>query len=64
MIRVILLILITVIVNSCSGDKQKTPEQLRPTSSDSLARPDDVGEHKSIHQEEWEYYRDDTAGVR
>lgn len=64
MIRVILIVLTITVLISCSGDKPKKQEQQNPAAGDTLARPNDVGEHKSIHQEEWEHYRSDTAGVR
>jgi len=62
MARLIIFIWICLFVCSCSGDLKKRPGQNDNTGiRDSLSRPEDVGEHKSIHQEEWEYHKNDTA---
>ncbi|RKY56496.1 MAG: hypothetical protein DRP96_11200 [Candidatus Neomarinimicrobiota bacterium] len=59
-----ILIIIGTCPISCSrkpAAKTKTHEE---TKQDSLVRPQDIGEHKSIHQEEWEYYRNDSGQVK
>ena len=47
----------------CSG-KPSEKITIQQTVPDSLSRPGDIGEHKSIHQEEWEYYQKDSSGTK
>jgi len=62
-IRLISIVCFVIFVNSCSSGTKKKHEQNSTAPHDSLSRPADVGEHKSIHQEEWEYYQSDTSGI-
>ncbi|MBU0713104.1 hypothetical protein KJ762_04370 [bacterium] len=64
MIRLIILVWIGLFIGSCSRDMKEKKEQNDTVTRDSLSRPDDVGEHKSIHQEEWEYYQSDTSNIK
>jgi len=64
MIRLIILVWIGLFIGSCSRDTKEKKEQNDTVTRDSLSRPDDVGEHKSIHQEEWEYYQSDTSNIK
>ena len=62
MTRLIVIAWIGFFVCSCSGDiKEEHTQKDDAVIRDSLSRPEDVGEHKSIHQEEWEYHKHDTT---
>lgn len=64
MARFIVLVWIGLIVCSCSDNTKKKYEQNdNAVIRENMARPEDVGEHKSIHQEEWEYHQNDTMNA-
>lgn len=52
-----ILVLLFLII-SCNKEKEKTKTQINKKVVQDSITVSDFGEHKSIHQEEWEKYRE------